>query len=175
MVIVVFGYNSGPSYPKKYSARIAPVGCGWLSVQIKSRAGNDLEPLAEVERALLVVEVLHLPHPKLLGLLRGGEHPAQARTRWGQWPCRIKLFVCPCPPPRSAPQDTANAPSTSGALSTPQSSPAPRNATPAHAARNTHGRWHLGSCITAVNTSARVRLGRERALERACCMPHSPV
>ena len=42
---------------------------------------SDLEPLAEVEGALLVVEVLHLPHPKLLGLLRGGEHPAQAGTR----------------------------------------------------------------------------------------------
>ena len=34
----------------------------------------DLEPLAEVERALLVVEVLHLPHPEFGGLLRGGEH-----------------------------------------------------------------------------------------------------
>ena len=35
---------------------------------------NSLEPLAEVEGALLVVEVLHLPHPKLLGLLGGREH-----------------------------------------------------------------------------------------------------
>ena len=36
---------------------------------------NGLEPLAEVERALLVVEVLHAPHPKLGGLLLGlGEH-----------------------------------------------------------------------------------------------------
>jgi hypothetical protein len=35
---------------------------------------DDLEPLAEVEGALLVVEVLHLPHPELGGLLRGGEH-----------------------------------------------------------------------------------------------------
>ncbi len=36
---------------------------------------SDLEPLAEVERALLVVQVLHAPHPKLLGLLlRLGEH-----------------------------------------------------------------------------------------------------
>ena len=35
-----------------------------------------LEPLAEVERALLVVEVLHLPHPQLggLGLGNGSEH-----------------------------------------------------------------------------------------------------
>jgi hypothetical protein len=34
-----------------------------------------LEPLTEVEGALLVVEVLHAPHPKLLGLLLvGGEH-----------------------------------------------------------------------------------------------------
>ena len=32
-----------------------------------------LEPLAEVERALLVVEVLHLPHPELGGLLSGGK------------------------------------------------------------------------------------------------------
>jgi hypothetical protein len=40
---------------------------------------SDLEPLAEVERALLVVEVLHLPHPKFLGLLRGGEHSC---ARW---------------------------------------------------------------------------------------------
>ncbi len=34
---------------------------------------DNLEPLAEVERALLVVEVLHLPHPELGGLLSGGE------------------------------------------------------------------------------------------------------
>ena len=35
-----------------------------------------LEPLAEVEGALLVVEVLHAPHPELLGslLVVGGEH-----------------------------------------------------------------------------------------------------
>ena len=33
---------------------------------------SNLEPLAEVERALLVVEVLHLPHPELGGLLSGG-------------------------------------------------------------------------------------------------------
>ena len=46
---------------------------------------SDLEPLAEVEGALLVVEVLHLPHPKLLGLLRGGEHfSAQSRHRHRQ-------------------------------------------------------------------------------------------
>ena len=42
------------------------------------RAGSTavgLEPLAEVERALLVVEVLHAPHPKALSLLLGlGEH-----------------------------------------------------------------------------------------------------
>ena len=31
-------------------------------------AACGLEPLAEVEGALLVVEVLHLPHPKLGGL-----------------------------------------------------------------------------------------------------------
>jgi hypothetical protein len=36
---------------------------------------DNLEPLAEVEGALLVVEVLHAPHPKLGGLLLvGGEH-----------------------------------------------------------------------------------------------------
>jgi hypothetical protein len=37
---------------------------------------RGLEPLAEVERALLVVQVLHAPHPELLGLLLGilGEH-----------------------------------------------------------------------------------------------------
>ena len=37
---------------------------------------HNLEPLAEVERALLVVEVLHAPHPEGLGLLLvvGGEH-----------------------------------------------------------------------------------------------------
>jgi len=38
-----------------------------------------LEPLAEVERALLVVEVLHLPHPELggLGLGNSREHSAE--------------------------------------------------------------------------------------------------
>ncbi len=38
---------------------------------------KGLEPLAEVEGALLVVEVLHLPHPELSGLLglgNGLEH-----------------------------------------------------------------------------------------------------
>ena len=37
---------------------------------------TGLEPLAEVEGALLVVEVLHAPHPKGLGglLVVGGEH-----------------------------------------------------------------------------------------------------
>ena len=35
---------------------------------------TGLEPLAEVEGALLVVEVLHLPHPQLLGLLGSREH-----------------------------------------------------------------------------------------------------
>ena len=54
-------------------------------VTMASVARGNLEPLAEVEGALLVVEVLHLPHPKLLGLLRGGEHfSAQSRHRHGQ-------------------------------------------------------------------------------------------
>ena len=39
-----------------------------------------LEPLAEVERALLVVEVLHAEHPEAGGLLLGlGEHAAQTQ------------------------------------------------------------------------------------------------
>ena len=44
---------------------------------------QDLEPLAEVQRALLVVEVLHLPHPELGGLLssgKGREHSATTIT-----------------------------------------------------------------------------------------------
>ena len=40
-----------------------------------------LEPLAEVQGALLVVEVLHLPHPKLLGLLHVGEHLQEQTER----------------------------------------------------------------------------------------------
>jgi hypothetical protein len=41
-----------------------------------------LEPLAEVERALLVVEVLHAPHPELGGLLLGlGEHLCNKRFK----------------------------------------------------------------------------------------------
>ena len=46
---------------------------------------NDLEPLAEVEGALLVVEVLHLPHPELGGLLRGREHFCTTSAEQGQW------------------------------------------------------------------------------------------
>ena len=39
------------------------------------KSTNNLEPLAEVQGALLVVEVLHAPHPELGGLLLvGGEH-----------------------------------------------------------------------------------------------------
>ena len=57
----------------------------------------------------------------------------------------------------------------------PTSSTAPRNATPAHAARNAHGRWHSGNCIAAVNTGGRMRMGRERALGQAGSMPRSPV
>ena len=42
-----------------------------------------LEPLAEVERALLVVEVLHAEHPEAGGLLLGlGEHAAQTQSLW---------------------------------------------------------------------------------------------
>ena len=41
---------------------------------------KGLEPLAEVEGALLVVEVLHAPHPELGSLLLGlGEHPASRK------------------------------------------------------------------------------------------------
>ena len=41
-----------------------------------------LEPLAEVEGALLVVEVLHAPHPELGGLLLvGSEHSAESADR----------------------------------------------------------------------------------------------
>ena len=47
----------------------------------KSIWTTGLEPLAEVEGALLVVEVLHLPHPKLLGLLGGREHFCGIRGR----------------------------------------------------------------------------------------------
>ncbi len=43
---------------------------------------DRLEPLAEVERALLVVQVLHAPHPELLGLLlRLGEHFCAIKLR----------------------------------------------------------------------------------------------
>ena len=45
------------------------------AVAIVDERSSNLEPLAEVERALLVVEVLHAPHPELGGLLLvGGEH-----------------------------------------------------------------------------------------------------
>ncbi len=57
-------------YSWRHIQRVVNMICGQYS---------DLEPLAEVERALLVVEVLHLPHPKFLGLLRGGEHSC---ARW---------------------------------------------------------------------------------------------
>ena len=49
--------------------------------QGKARLMVRLEPLAEVEGALLVVEVLHLPHPKLLGLLGGSEHFCTDETK----------------------------------------------------------------------------------------------
>ena len=49
-------------------------------VTMASVARGNLEPLAEVEGALLVVEVLHLPHPELLSLLRGGEHLHECTT-----------------------------------------------------------------------------------------------
>ncbi len=51
------------------------VDCSALKKEV-----GDLEPLAEVEGALLVVEVLHAPHPELGGLLLGlGEHLAQGK------------------------------------------------------------------------------------------------
>jgi hypothetical protein len=43
-----------------------------------------LKPLAEVEGALLVVEVLRLPHPKLLGLLGGVREHVCAAGRAGR-------------------------------------------------------------------------------------------
>ena len=44
----------------------------------------DLEPLAEVQRALLVVQVLKAPGPELGGLLslRGGEHVLQSKINY---------------------------------------------------------------------------------------------
>ena len=41
-----------------------------------------LKPFTEVERALLVMEILHAPHPQGLGLLLvvGGEHFCQQST-----------------------------------------------------------------------------------------------
>ena len=47
---------------------------------------SSLEPLAEVEGALLVVEVLHAPHPEGLSLLLvvGGEHFCKKKTDTGQ-------------------------------------------------------------------------------------------
>jgi hypothetical protein len=47
--------------------------------------GAHLEPLAEVQGALLVVEVLHLPHPELGGLLSSGnglEHLQHKHTQY---------------------------------------------------------------------------------------------
>ena len=57
----------------------ANIGCAapdmaMLFYKYNSHRNYCLEPLAEVEGALLVVEVLHLPHPQLLGLLGGREH-----------------------------------------------------------------------------------------------------
>ena len=42
----------------------------------------SLKPFAEVERALLVMEILHAPHPQGLGLLLvvGGKHVCQQST-----------------------------------------------------------------------------------------------
>jgi len=59
-----------------------PRAAGSIAIILDERSIN-LEPLAEVERALLVVEVLHAPHPELGGLLLvGGEHfTAEQRGR----------------------------------------------------------------------------------------------
>jgi hypothetical protein len=76
----------------------------------ESHQHNGLEPLAEVEGALLVVEVLHLPHPELGGLLRGGEHYLESTkirvsSRWaaqtsrrvqGQCATSIASPLAPC-------------------------------------------------------------------------------
>ena len=51
-------------------------------IAMTTATGTCLEPLAEVERALLVVQVLHAPHPELLGLLLAilGEHCLQEKA-----------------------------------------------------------------------------------------------
>ena len=63
---------------------------------------HNLEPLAEVERALLVVEVLHAPHPEGLGLLLvvGGEHfcankEHSVRNRFSQGRPHARVYECP--------------------------------------------------------------------------------
>jgi hypothetical protein len=68
----------------------------------KMREIRGLEPTAEVEGALLVVEVLHLPHPKLLGLLGGSEHLHKRRCRrqfsvhsWTSHPRRTMIYPAP--------------------------------------------------------------------------------
>ena len=68
--------------PYLLNSRLHSLGLDlWLVTKIYSK---DLEPLAKVQRALLVVEVLELPQPELGGLLgggNGGEHLLQRNPR----------------------------------------------------------------------------------------------
>ena len=61
---------------------MASVSVSATNSQARARVSDSLEPLTEVEGALLVVEILHAPHPEGLGLLLvvGGEHSAAQHT-----------------------------------------------------------------------------------------------
>ena len=53
-------------------------------MRARTLGGIRLEPLAEVQGALLVVEVLHAPHPELGGLLLVGSEHFCTSTRKAQ-------------------------------------------------------------------------------------------
>ena len=69
------GLRSRERLVKTQSGHGCTVTCTQLGHRDDEKWSSDLEPLAEVEGALLVVEVLHAPHPELGGLLLvGSEH-----------------------------------------------------------------------------------------------------
>ena len=78
------GAQAGPSPASAapFLSDVASVSASAARSQARARVSDSLEPLTEVEGALLVVEVLHAPHPEGLGLLLvvGGEHSAAQHT-----------------------------------------------------------------------------------------------
>ncbi len=182
----MIGSEALPEHSCWCAAQMGATSCGAR----RSPRTNGLEPLAEVEGALLVVEVLHAPHPELGGLLLvvGGEHFLHSKDSGVSCLCQhcrpkshhVITTLPRTPDPKhflapTAPAGWHPVPTAARALSLPAVGRR-RRCGPAAAARSRGpGTGPPSNEVCAELRSARIR-PRSRLLHRApCCSAARPA